>query len=764
MDYDLGIDVGTTYTAAAISRAGVVEAIPLSTYQVAVPSVMFITEGEMLYGAPAARRGAVQPEGLAREFKRRVGDPVPIMLSGSPYHADRLTALMAKWVVDTVSEQLGGSPRQICLAHPANWTEYQLGVLGNAVVDVGLTDLGMISEPAAAALDYASATAVAEGSLLLVYDLGGGTFDVAMLRRRGDGFEHEIEPFGIERLGGIDFDEAVFSHVIANVPPAVLDTARQSTEGTTAIANLRRTCVDAKEALSSDASTDVPVMLPAYTASVRLTRAEFEAMIRPMVEQTIAGVKQTIQRAGIEPTELNAALLVGGSSRIPLVSQMVAEELGVPVRVDAHPKLVVAKGAARRAAVAVPVTRTSSARRRAPGATGRDDERGRNRWAWVAVAAAALAGLALVGWLVTRADDGDGTSTAATVSAPPSVAVSAASSPPSPPSVSLAVPVPLTAVSDPETLAEWIDYAIAEFVQLDDRNADEDLEVHGYAWIASSIAARRSWDDPLVTDYLDKVYALQNPDGGYGIATDYDSFDDGSKNPADTTYAVTLTDHVGRTLLEGYAAGVVPAARVEEIISIVESFPLADVPGTCIAYSTAPADRPYCVDNANASAALFLTSAADAGFDVDLSRVDPILDRERAAMIDGVWWPYHSGKPAERNDWQHNAMEVEAFLDLDPAVGTVAFDAMRQLDPVPPTPPSTVDWAAPGRLPEPTDQYDAAARYRLAPHDCSLADPEQLGRAVSETRDSGRGDAEVARRLAILAYLGTLAAQACPTT
>ena len=96
MAYDLGIDVGTTFTAAAISRDGVVEVVPLTTYSVAVPSVIFAAGDELLFGGAAERRGAAQPQGLAREFKRRVGDPVPLMLSGSPYHADRLTALMAQ--------------------------------------------------------------------------------------------------------------------------------------------------------------------------------------------------------------------------------------------------------------------------------------------------------------------------------------------------------------------------------------------------------------------------------------------------------------------------------------------------------------------------------------------------------------------------------------------------------------------------------------------------------------------------------------------
>ena len=113
MPYGLGIDVGTTFTAAAISRDGFVETFSLGTYEVAVPSVIFVEGDEMLFGLPAARRGATQPDGLAREFKRRIGDPVPLVLGGSPYHADRLTALMARWVIETVSEQTGDAPASV---------------------------------------------------------------------------------------------------------------------------------------------------------------------------------------------------------------------------------------------------------------------------------------------------------------------------------------------------------------------------------------------------------------------------------------------------------------------------------------------------------------------------------------------------------------------------------------------------------------------------------------------------------------------------
>ena len=394
MAYDLGIDVGTTFTAAAISRDGVVEVVPLTTYSVSVPSVIFAAGHELLFGGAAERRGAAQPQGLAREFKRRVGDPVPLMLSGSPYHADRLTALMAQWATAAVAEQIGGPADRVVITHPANWTEYQLGTLRNALRDVGLGEAELISEPAAAATDYAAVASLAPDSTVLVYDLGGGTFDVALLRREGATFEHVVEPAGIERLGGIDFDEAVFQFAIDSVPREVLEAARQRPEAASAITQLRRRCVDAKEALSSDAASDIPVMLPDYTSTVRITRAEFESMIRPSILQTIELVQRTMERGQLDPGAIHAALLVGGSSRIPLVSQLVGEHLDVPVRIDAHPKLVTARGAARKAAAGGPAGPVES-----------DGGGSRRKLLLVAGGVAAAAAIAAGAFVVLGGDD-----------------------------------------------------------------------------------------------------------------------------------------------------------------------------------------------------------------------------------------------------------------------------------------------------------------------------------------------------------------------
>ena len=458
MSYDVGIDVGTTFTAAAICRAGAVEPVALTTSRVTVPSVVFAAGDELLFGGAAERRGASQPDGLAREFKRRVGDTVPVMLSGSPYHADRLTALMADWVLGTVAEQLGGPAGGVVFTHPANWTEYQLGTLRNALGDVGLGHAELISEPAAAAIDYAAVAQVEAGAPLLVYDLGGGTFDVALLRREGARFEHVVEPAGIERMGGIDFDEAVFQFALGKIPRPVLDAVRQQPAGAAALVQLKRRCVEAKEALSSDPAADIPVMLPDHTSTIRITRAEFEAMIRPSINQTIELVRRTIDRADIGSADLHAALLVGGSSRIPLVSQLVAEQLDVPVRVDAHPKLVTARGAARLAGTGAGRPRTGGAPKR-PAAPPTSGARSRRPLLIGGVALAVVAA-AVAGFLVLGGGDDDQDAGAATD--PTAVGPESSTAASAPGSVTPATSPPTTpSTAAPTTLPPFRVYGVA---------------------------------------------------------------------------------------------------------------------------------------------------------------------------------------------------------------------------------------------------------------------------------------------------------------
>ncbi len=345
--YLLGVDLGTTYTAAATNRSGRVEIANLGNRTPTVPSVLYLREdGSVVVGEAALRRAIDEPHRVVREFKRRVGDPTPIIVGGAPRSAELLMSEMLRWVVASVSDREGGVADWVAVTHPANWGLYKQDLLTQGIRAAGLERFSLLTEPQAAAVFYASQERVEPGTVVAVYDLGGGTFDVAVLRKGEMGFEILGSPEGLDRLGGIDFDEAVFQHVLRSLGGSLDELDPDDPAVVGAVSRLRHDCVEAKEVLSTDVDVVIPVILPGMQSQVRLTRPEFEAMIRPSLADSIEGMRRALRSAGVEPAALNRVLLVGGSSRIPLVAQMVGAALARPVAIDAHPKHAVALGAA----------------------------------------------------------------------------------------------------------------------------------------------------------------------------------------------------------------------------------------------------------------------------------------------------------------------------------------------------------------------------------------------------------------------------------
>jgi molecular chaperone DnaK (HSP70) len=347
MAYSLGIDLGTTYSAAAIARGDRLEIFQLGERAATIPSIVLLrADGEVLTGEAAERRALAEPTRTGREFKRRLGDPTPIILGGTPYGAEALLAHLLRAIVGRVTQQQGEPPTAIALCHPAAWSAYKIDLLQQAVRQADIGPVTLLTEPEAAALDYARQERVPSGSIIAVYDFGGGTFDATILRKTDTGFEALGQPEGLERLGGIDFDEALFRRAMGHVQSQGVTIDANEPATMAALARLRDECRRAKEALSSDTDATIPVFLPGFQSEMRLTRAEFEDMIRPRIHETISALGRATRSAGLEASDIDRVLLVGGSSRIPLVAEMVREATGRPVAVDAHPKHTMALGAA----------------------------------------------------------------------------------------------------------------------------------------------------------------------------------------------------------------------------------------------------------------------------------------------------------------------------------------------------------------------------------------------------------------------------------
>ena len=300
----LGIDVGTSYTAAAIGRRRAdgsvdVEPLELGSRKAAVPTVVYLgDDGGVVVGEAAERRAIDQPDRVVREFKRRIGDETPIIVGDLRVAAEDIYAVLAQWVVERAEEHEGEAPAVIAVSHPASWGEHRLGLVRAALAGVGLGEVELVSEPEAAGLHYLDQQKVETGEAIAVYDLGGGTFDVALLRKQDDAFRVIGTPSGIEHLGGADFDQRIFEHVRSLAGGAFDDVDEREPDEALALARVRRDCVDAKEALSFDAETVVPVLLPGAQTRVRLVRSEFEQMIGDDLRRTVETLRAGGDRRG----------------------------------------------------------------------------------------------------------------------------------------------------------------------------------------------------------------------------------------------------------------------------------------------------------------------------------------------------------------------------------------------------------------------------------------------------------------------------------
>jgi molecular chaperone DnaK len=344
MGYSLGVDVGTTKTAAAVLDGDRIDAVQLGSRSAVVPSAVFRTDdGGLLFGEAADRCGVEEPERVAREFKRRVGDHVPLLVGGTPMAAQRLMALTVGWVIERTVELRGESPENVVVACPANWGPYKREAFVSALDGSGI-QATLASEPECAAARAGELDLLPDGDIVAVYDLGGGTFDAAVLRKSDGAFHVVGPPQGIETLGGADADQAVFAHVWDTIGASARDRVAVSEKAE--LAALRREVIEAKEHLSEHVNARISVGVDGERRRVLMQRSELEERVQPLVDETVDCLMRAVTRAGLDVSELGAVLLVGGASRMPLVAERVAAAFGAPVVRDTHPQLSVALGAA----------------------------------------------------------------------------------------------------------------------------------------------------------------------------------------------------------------------------------------------------------------------------------------------------------------------------------------------------------------------------------------------------------------------------------
>lgn len=350
MAYVLAVDVGTLHIKCAVADYGPqglqrTRSVTLGVSGRTAPNTLFVTDtGYALVGDEAEVSGATTPDRRLRDYKDRVGDHVPFCVGDRRVSAEHILAFAARWAVDEVRSREGSEPASVVVSYPSEWGDYKTGLFRNAITAVDLAEASLVSEPVAAALYLAGEHGLAEGSVMAICNLGA-SFRVALVRKNSDGTLSALRHSNLlPGLGSTDFDDAVFNHVleIADIQGSLGLEAQHIEE----LAQLRRHCIEAKERLSTDPEVMIKVPLPDSTIQVRLTRGEFEDLIRDQVAEFVDELLATADRAGVERKDLSAVVLTGGSSRIPLISQLVADRTTRPVLVEDELLALVALSAA----------------------------------------------------------------------------------------------------------------------------------------------------------------------------------------------------------------------------------------------------------------------------------------------------------------------------------------------------------------------------------------------------------------------------------
>ena len=362
----LGIDFGTSNTVAVLAGGGRPPRVLSIDGNAWMPSAVYVDDDDSLaVGRDAERKARLAPERFEPNPKRRIDDGEILLGVRVVPVVDAIAAVLGR-VGEEARRQLNGrNPDEVHLTHPAQWGSARQNVLLTAARAAGLGGaISLLPEPVGAAAHFASlpGNALPPGSALAVYDLGGGTFDCAVVGSTPTGYTVLAEA-GLPDVGGVDFDQTILDHLGRTAAAADPGRWQSLTNPRTAgerrsARSLREDVRAAKETLSRYSQTDLP--LPEPFEDTLLTRRELDGLIRPAIVRTVELLAATIERAGVTPQRLAGVYLVGGSSRIPLVATVISDKLGIVASTLDQPETSVAMGAAITPGAVRPSGRTES--------------------------------------------------------------------------------------------------------------------------------------------------------------------------------------------------------------------------------------------------------------------------------------------------------------------------------------------------------------------------------------------------------------------
>ena len=349
----IGIDLGTTNSCVAVMEGGQPTVIPNSEGGRTTPSVVGFKDGERLVGQVAKRQAIANPEKTVISIKREMGTDYKVKIDDKSYSPEEISAMILTKLKQDAEAYLGSPVTQAVITVPAYFNDSQRQATKNAGKIAGLEVLRIINEPTAAALAYGLDKQDRKNQKILVYDLGGGTFDVSILEI-GDGVFEVLSTNGNTRLGGDDFDNRIMDLLIEEFKK---ETGIDLTNDKLAKQRLKDAAEKAKIELST--LTQTTISLPFITADATgpkhleytLTRAKFESMISDLVDETLVCTRNALKDAGLQKTDISNVVLVGGSTRVPCVVEALSKEIPVTPFKGINPDECVAIGAAIQAGV-----------------------------------------------------------------------------------------------------------------------------------------------------------------------------------------------------------------------------------------------------------------------------------------------------------------------------------------------------------------------------------------------------------------------------
>ena len=342
----IGIDLGTTNSCAAVLEAGAPKIIPNPEVGRTTPSVVAFKKGERLVGEAAKRQALTNPN-TCSSIKRLMGTSKKVELDGKKYTPEEISAMILSYIKDYAEAYLGEKVEKAVITVPAYFSDAERQATKNAGKIAGLEVERIINEPTAAALSYGLEKE--EGQTILVYDLGGGTFDVSILEL-GDGVFEVKATNGNNKLGGDDFDDRIIKYIVKEFKK---ENDIDLSDDKMAMQRLKEVAEKAKKDLSGMVSTQISAPFIAKDEDgepvhldMTLSRAKFEDLIEDLVESTLEPVKKALKDAKMTKKDIDKVILVGGSTRVPLVYETVTKELGKEPSREVNPDEVVAMGAA----------------------------------------------------------------------------------------------------------------------------------------------------------------------------------------------------------------------------------------------------------------------------------------------------------------------------------------------------------------------------------------------------------------------------------